>query len=245
MNSLISILAALPALMMAKPASADCPADYSVIGARYDVSTIQPHTGTKTIRHIVLWRNGDRVAHEYSDTRITEIFERTSNGKLRLERHFDDFKRGIEYQPNEIRNRGDADDWNLTYQLVADNLLASMHLEASAGSGCDTVKTFSLTKDTATIELDWLANQQLLQRYTEIAPDRRVTWKLVATITDPERIRNAFAARADYDMTDYADIGDNESDPFLMRMINTGFVEHGASGFYDAHGHQLEGHHTH
>ncbi len=47
-------------------------------------------------------------------------------------------------------------------------------------------------------------------------------------------------------MTDGADIGDNEFDPFLLKMINQVHIEHSAAGFYDSkrmsldtsHGHQ-------
>ncbi|MBX2880378.1 MAG: hypothetical protein KTR32_10625 [Granulosicoccus sp.] len=38
---------------------------------------------------------------------------------------------------------------------------------------------------------------------------------------------------------DFADIGDNESDPFLKTMITFGFISHGASGFYDSSGQQI------
>ena len=54
-----------------------------------------------------------------------------------------------------------------------------------------------------------------------------------------------FAEWYNYQTTDYAYIGDNENDPFLAKMINQGFVEHGASGFYDAQGNQLQGSHKH
>ena len=41
--------------------------------------------------------------------------------------------------------------------------------------------------------------------------------------------------------TDFADVGDNEAGPFLRKMIALGFVEHGASGFYQANGETLQG----
>jgi hypothetical protein len=55
----------------------------------------------------------------------------------------------------------------------------------------------------------------------------------------------AFALRDDYRTIDYADIGDSEDDPFVRKMIRMGFVSHGASGFYDEHGHALDGGHNH
>ena len=40
-----------------------------------------------------------------------------------------------------------------------------------------------------------------------------------------------------------ADIGDDHTDPFLTNMVNQGFIEAGASGFYDQNGNAIgEGH---
>ncbi|MFT6897794.1 MAG: hypothetical protein ACJA13_002205 [Paraglaciecola sp.] len=44
---------------------------------------------------------------------------------------------------------------------------------------------------------------------------------------------------------DVSDIGDDHSDPFLIKMVTLGFIEHGASGFYDDKGNALEGAHHH
>ncbi|WP_352289120.1 hypothetical protein, partial [Psychrobacter sp. GW64-MNA-CIBAN-0177] len=45
-----------------------------------------------------------------------------------------------------------------------------------------------------------------------------------------------FAKWDNFQTTDYADIGDNENDPFLAKMINLGFIEHSATGFYNQQG---------
>ncbi len=46
-------------------------------------------------------------------------------------------------------------------------------------------------------------------------------------------------------MTDCADIGDNESDPFLLKMINQVDIEHGSAGFYDSKRMSLDASHSH
>lgn len=58
--------------------------------------------------------------------------------------------------------------------------------------------------------------------------DTQRDWILERVIEDEAEVRKMFRQWDDYETTDYADIGDNESDPFLMRMINMGFL----------HGHQ-------
>ena len=63
--------------------------------------------------------------------------------------------------------------------------------------------------------------------------------------SDNKIIDAFFNKNLDYQTTDYADIGDSESDPFLRKMINLGFVEHGSSGMYDAQGNDIGGEHHH
>lgn len=45
--------------------------------------------------------------------------------------------------------------------------------------------------------------------------------------------------------TDYADIGDNETDPFLAQMINQGFIEHSEHAVYNSNGQPMSGQHIH
>lgn len=83
------------------------------------------------------------------------------------------------------------------------------------------------------------------EAYTYVEDQVRFIWRRTEVVTDPEAVMTAFEDRSRYASTDYADIGDNESDPFLLRMVNLGFVEHGGSGFYDADGHDMGGRHNH
>ncbi len=46
-------------------------------------------------------------------------------------------------------------------------------------------------------------------------------------------------------MTDYSDVGDNESDPFVRKMINMGFVSLGTLGVYNLNGQVIDGVHGH
>ena len=63
--------------------------------------------------------------------------------------------------------------------------------------------------------------------------------------SDTPAIKAQFAKWDNFQTTDYADIGDNESDPFLAKMINLGFIEHGATGFYNQQGEAIQGGHHH
>lgn len=111
-------------------------------------------------------------------------------------------------------------------------------------SGCDLVENYVFSNDAVQITLDWLPELQLIKSYSEKSETGRILWKLQQVIHDAERVKQAFKVRSNYPTTDYADIGDNESDPFLLlKMINLGHLDHSHSGFYNNQGQAIGGHH--
>ncbi len=237
--SLLLILSCVNNIAFADCDSAD------TLGAKYKISSTHSESNKTTIRDLVLWRNGKAVAHQYPDTQITELWELSGNGMLRLVRNFDAYKRGIEYHPGEINNGKGDKDWKLKYQLVSTKLMKKMQLEKSTGKDCRTIEYYSLNESDAQIKLLWLPRLQLLKKLQVTKADEIIQWNLEDIVTDKAAVSQVFTSRSSYQTTDYIDIGDNESDPFLLKMINLGFVEHGSSGFYDAQGHALDGHRQH
>jgi hypothetical protein len=102
-----------------------------------------------------------------------------------------------------------------------------------------------LKKGETSISLEWLTHLRLVKTYSEVSSSGKATWTLEGMVSEADEVRKHFATRAGYQTTDYADIGDNESDPFFLKMMNLGFVDHGASGFYDHHGRTLAGQYPH
>ena len=222
---------------------ADCAKD--LLGARYKMTTSDAQGKHKQVDHMILWRNGNQVAHQYTDTRITEVWERIKNTQLRMTRNFDEHKRGIEYEPNEIKMQHDNNAWQLKKQLLSQQLIDSMDLKSSTHKDCDILKTYKKEDTRQQLQLQWLAAQQLVKRFSVESDKQHITWELESVIHDTQKVQQLFISRENYQMTDYSDIGDNESDPFLMKMINLGFVAHSSSGIYDQHGNALQGQHSH
>ena len=227
-------------------AFADCGANSQILGAVYEAVNIPNGEQDQKRRQVILWRNGQQVAHEYKDTHIAELWEKTKTGMLRLERYFDEHKRGIEYQPSDINSGRGTTDWSLRNQLISNELLGSMQLTETKGKDCDVLEKYFFSDDNVSIELDWLPELALIKNYSEESKAGKIQWKLQQVILDEERVKKAFRIRSNYQTTDYADIGDNESDPFLMKMINLGHLNHSHSGFYNDQGQAFSGHsHNH
>ncbi len=218
------------------------------ISATYQIERQSTANDKTEIRHLVLSRLNGQVALQNPEAEITELWNKTGNGKLHLIRYFDRYQRGIEYQPGEIRSRHSGADWSSKYQLLSDDFIQTLTLtesQESQNEGCQRTETYHATVAATSSQLTWLPEYSLPKLYVEKTPATTIRWTLTEIETNPAEIRPKFDVLASFQTTDYADIGDNESDPFLLKMINLGFVEHGSNGFYDADGNTLDGDHHH
>jgi len=231
--------------ILSSSAFSDCGANSQMIGAVYEATSMPSGDKEQKRRQVILWRNGQRVAHEYTDTHITELWEKTKNGMLRLERYFDAHQRGIEYHPFEINHGRGTTDWSLRYQLISDELLNGMQLTETQGHGCDVLEKYVFNDAATKIILYWLPELALIKSYSETSQTGKIQWTLLRMIVNEEHVKQVFRSRSKYQTTDYADIGDNESDPFLLKMINLGHLDHSHSGFYNDQGQPFNGHHPH
>jgi len=227
-------------LSIASAANAtECEIDSNTLGANYQVTTTKGEAHHS--KQLNLWRHGNEVAHQHPDTQITEIWNRIRTGQLRPVRYFDQHQRGIEYAPGEVNNGKGESDWSLKSQLVSDRLLQAMSLTKTENSGCDLSETYVLKKHDRELKLVWLPELKLVKTFTEKNLDTTTTWELNQVVMDEVEIKQMFTSRGHFQTTDFADIGDNESDLFLLQMINLGFVDHAASGIYDTQGNSLGG----
>ncbi|WP_394130517.1 hypothetical protein [Shewanella maritima] len=190
---------------------------------------------------LTLWRKGNTVAHQYQQTRITEAWYLLANKQIKPTRYFEQHQRGIEYQPGENVHGKTESDWSYRQQLVSNQLLQQLTLASESGQGCQHQQSFKQTTPSGTLTLVWLPQLQLISQFTWQTSQSTETWQLLDVTHDSQQVDAFFDQLNQYQMTDYADIGDDHSDPFLTSMVTLGFVEHGASGFYDDKGNALSG----
>lgn len=189
----------------------------------------QPAKEQTAKRKLVLWRRPGQVVIRYPDTHISELWEKTSHGKLRLVKNFESHQRGIEYQPAEIKNGEGEKDWSLKYQLVSDQLVKSMQLVGEKTDLCGRIQQLYQANGKGSIQLDWLAKHSAFKSMQIDRNNIRTRWQLIKIDNNADKINRYFTQIQNFQTTDYTDIGDNESDPFLTDMINLGFIEHSHS----------------
>ncbi|WP_052691933.1 hypothetical protein [Teredinibacter purpureus] len=221
-------------------------AQISAFGAIYSLvktaPAIEGAIETPIESTFALWRRQGQVAHDYRDRNITLLWNKTSNNRLRAVQAFNAHERSIEY---EAHRQGDLNSWQNKRQFFSEQLMQSMTLIKREGTYCAQKEMYSSDEHGQTLLLEWLPAMQVVSYYSAKTTQGMIEWRLDDIITDRTIINAAFAQWEGYASTDYADIGDNESDPFLLNMINLGFIEHGSNGFYTASGQSMGTSHAH
>ena len=222
----------------------DCASIAEQLGASYLMVEESAKDKHQRSYQMKLWRKGNQVIHQYPDSQISELWQLVRNGRIGSVRYFDEHQRAIEYQPGEKLGQKENRDWSIKFQLVSDQLLSSMTLLERSGEGCEVKETYVNNSGGQFTQIEWLPEKKLVKAFSHVKAGKSISWTLQSTVEDRQQVAAQMTLRDSYQATDFADIGDNESDPFLLGMINLGFIEHGTSGFYNTEGKEIgEGRH--
>lgn len=239
--SLIVFILFLP-FATATATATECSIDENNLGAEYQIKYLDEDGKPIQNKPFTIWRTAQTVLHVDAAKEITTQWYLSANKQLKKTRFFDHYQRGIEYQQSKKVSNAQ---WQLKRSLVSKQALANMVLIKTTGLGCEQVEHYQKTTSTENIEITWLPQQKLIKNMKIKNKNTDILWSLVQVYNDEQVLDKVMDKVANYQTTDFADIGDNEADPFLAKMINLGFVEHGSSGFYDSQGNSIENKHHH
>ncbi|WP_444995456.1 hypothetical protein [Aliikangiella sp. IMCC44359] len=204
-----------------------CTSNKDVMGVGYTITT-QSLESKKVLNKTSLnfWRFKDQVAYEYPDKQFFEAWNLVSNGQIRPTRYFDQYKKGIEYQPMDINHGKGERNWSSKNHIVSNAYRQKLISGRPKGTGCQKVTPYYSSTSKHDVVLQWLEAYQLPQQLKVVQKNTIITWHADKIMTNAAIVKQAFIDRDNYVLTDYVDIGDHESDPFLNKMINLGFISH-------------------
>ncbi len=191
------------------------------VKAQYTIET-HTHVGEKNQQLFTLWRTLKKVAHQYPLKNVTQQWTRAQNGRLTRTQFFDQYLHAIEFETQSPQKSTD-NHWQKKFQLVTHQLINKMNLEGSQGELCDLVEYYQLEENGVIHQLSWLPNKKLVSRYRVSSAKLSKEWVLQSVDYDNNKVSDFFNIRDQYLNTDFADIGDNESDPVLSKLIHLGF----------------------
>ncbi|GLX78237.1 hypothetical protein tinsulaeT_15770 [Thalassotalea insulae] len=222
MKKIILLFLCFGALAHAAP-QADC--DQNHLIAHYRIDQHQANQ-TKTLDQTLV-RQDNQLIQLFSGQQYGDMWLKLPNDKLMLTRFFPAEQRAIEYQAEDIKgNLLGSDFWQKKWQLLSPQLLDKMPVSKQTGNGCQLVEHRQWQFQDTSYNLRWLPNQQLIERF-EVSDNGQLieSWQLTNIETGSEKVKIFIAPISNYQSTDFADIGDNEADPFFAKMITQGFTQ--------------------
>jgi len=190
------------------------------------------------------YRMKDTSAFEYTNQGITEIWTKTQNDRAFLIRGFDADKRGIEYEVIDLSMENKSSSWEKKKNIMHPDSFDFDNGFVEKSQGCS-LWHYSKSTEHREIKMVWNKNKDILVSL-EVKDKGKLTYSYV--LKDLQSIKtktNHITTVQAYDRTDFADIGDNESDPFFRKMINLGFISHHEANIIDANGNSLALAHSH
>lgn len=216
-------------------------AHYQLINSQVNIIDDKPFRKDIVIKSSALWRQNQKVL--FVDGEKSTTWFNLNNGLVQRTAHFDHFKRSIEYQAKPMS----VVHWQQISQMIPNIEIKSLNFSGSQLKGCYHQETYQWENKATSLQgkLVWNADLKLVTELTIRQGDRQSHWQLERVEQNKNIIEAEFEQRSAYQATDFADIGDNESDPFLIKMINLGFVEHSSSGIYNTQGENMAIQHNH
>lgn len=207
-------------LFTAAPVPASDQADPPpAVAARFELRVIPAAGASPPPQTWLLWREPNRV-----ETRLPdgggERWWRNARGDVHHQRLFHTQRRLIEYTPVDLRALGAAPAWERLAHLIDPALLGGVlkRIDTATALGRPAVRYRGRVRGVRH-EVLWLVRERLPARMQLRYHDRTVTVRL-KEIHPMDRSPWPRTDTDTYLATDYADIGDDEADPFLRHLLN-------------------------
>lgn len=188
---------------------------------------------------LLLLRQQAQTAFYNPQNQIAEWWRFDNPKHPQFSRVFGEAKRRIDYYAGDLRTLGV---WVSQAEIES---FTSEHLRQVLTkvpqSSCATAEAYEGEYQQVHYQLLWSTTLGLpLVLETEVG-GKVSRWQAQQLLTN-DTVKQQLQQWQRYQRTDFADVGDNEQDPFLAKMINQGFVEHSEHAAYDSHGHPLGNH---
>ena len=199
-----------------------CHATQQSLRAHYTIDTSQ-HLGEKRQQPFTLWRTSQTVALQHPLKSLTQQRTRTNNRRLTRIQFFDNQSQAMKFTNQSSRKISNENRKN-KFKILSNNLISKLNLINTQGSACELLEYYQLEENGVIYQLSWLPNKNLVSRYRVSSASMSKEWVLQSVDYNFNTVSDFFSVRDQYINTDFADIGDNESDPVLSKLIHLGFA---------------------
>lgn len=193
---------------------------------------------TKRVQNWQYIRQADKVIFYYPQRNIVEQWSKDKRQKVIFERWFVSAKRVIQYNNGDLKSINNDKRWSDVSHIFQPEALKTLKKTGDSKYACWTQENYRGVQGESTVYVEWLPQLQLLKKITLTQNKQSKTIQL-EKLQALNAANTMLKARETYDEMDFADIGDNEADPFISNMIEQGFgVERDPSMYPGHHGHK-------
>ncbi|MGI2107127.1 hypothetical protein ACRN9A_18540 [Shewanella frigidimarina] len=196
-------------------ASASDTCQSTTLMATYNIEQTTRDAASNKQNQLVLLRAQNSVFH-ISNQQVATQWTTLPHNHMKKTSYFIDDKRAIEYEATKtISNQA----WQYHAQLLHPLFKKQSTLIETTGQGCDKLEHYQQQTNTKTVDIWWFPAKKLVQRISTVlsdkgeSADKAVNWQLTEVTYDNKMIQQQLDTLSTYQSTDFADIGDNESDP--------------------------------
>ena len=166
-----------------------------------------------------LWRSETGVETQELGNPDAEAWERNARGEVAYFRIFHPEKRAIEYKATDLSLAKSAPNWDRLTSVITPEFIARNLKRTGEDNVFErAAERYEGEVDGSRFEVLWLAAEQIPALVREIQGDRVTTITLKA-IHPLAQSPWPFGLKNEYEIIDFADLGDKESDPTLQSML--------------------------
>lgn len=218
MNNYFSAFAAMLSISTATFAL-DTSGDPPAVACRYESF----QDSNKTARHAAtssyLWRDINHVETRDASGQTGTLWERSGEGEIVFRKLYHSARKAIEYYADDLRATGNAPDWKAIVSMFDPGLLGTTLKSVGHEIYLNRVaERFRGNINGVTVEVLWLTRERLPALVIKSAAQQRQTLRLaeIWPLKNAPKRSSSRAQLDQYQHLDFADLGDMESDPFVL-----------------------------
>jgi hypothetical protein len=180
-------------------------------------TTIEDATGRRTASVWRLWRASDRIERENPAAQAGDLWVRDGKSLFHTRLYHAD-RRGIEYRNDDLTMLGDDPDWTALATLLDPRLLQSLEERDAGWRNGHPYRRYGGEVGQVEWDITVRTDHMLPVRIERQDPERGTEVVQLLQVYAAGRAPWQPLDTTHYVMLDYADLGDHERDPFVMRL---------------------------
>lgn len=169
-----------------------------------------------------LWRSEAEVETQEVGDKDGEAWNRNARGEITYYRVFHPERRAIEYQPTDLTIAKSTPEWDRLRSVISPEFIAKNLKRIGEEKVLDrTAIRYEGDVSGSKFEVLWLDAEQVPALVRETR-DKHVSTIKLTSIQLLDHSPWPFGLKNDYEIIEFADLGDKESDPTLQQMLKRG-----------------------